>query len=131
MTVKAILAILLVLTLSACSDSPAVSEARMKVEQQISDNSNGVVRLVSFEKTDGQQFDSGSKRYKMSYVAEVEFLADCRWYGSDRMMKPFEAYAFPDATRFASLGPVVGGRKGERRKVVSTIEFQKTERGWQ
>ena len=43
--------------LAGCSGTPSVFQARAKLEGQIQQQSNGLIRLVSFQKTDGAMHD--------------------------------------------------------------------------
>src|SRR5438270_10564011 len=68
---------------TSCSSSPTEDDARHILEQKIQDQSEGVIKLLSFHKTDGIERDiKGTKGYQIDYTAEVEFLENCAWLGS-------------------------------------------------
>lgn len=141
MNTRSLLAITLALTLVGCSRTPSTSDARQKLENQIQQQSNGLIKLVSFEKTDGAMHEMmGMKAYEMSYAAEVEFLEDCLWSGGNNLMgwngsfyaqrgkpkPPQEVFG-----RFFDLNQgLKPANKGERFRFTGHMNFQKTERGW-
>ena len=87
MRTRAFLAVALVLTVTGCSGTPSESDGRAKLENQIQQQSNGLISLVSFSKTDGVMHEMmGIKEYEMSYSAEVEFVDNCMWRGGNSLM---------------------------------------------
>jgi len=110
------------LLMTGCNSSssvPGESEGRQTVEEQVKDESRGLMKLVSFEKTNGQAFDVlGVKGYSMEYKVVVEFLDDGKWLSDFR------------GTR--GTGPGLGKptKKGERVTIEGVLRFEKTERGW-
>ena len=114
--------------LAACSPTlPSESDARSKVEQQIQNYSHGLIRLLSFEKTNGVR-QEGMGMYYIEYTAEIEFLDDCMWTS-----KPF-FWATPGIRERESGGfndEQKPGKKGEHRKTTGAVRFTKTEKGWQ
>lgn len=55
-----------------CSGKPNASTGRRVVEQQIADNSNGLLKLISFKKVNGTEAEPmGVKIYEMEYEAEI------------------------------------------------------------
>jgi predicted small lipoprotein YifL len=119
------------------SDQPTVAQARTQLEGEIKEQSGGLIKLVSFEKTDGKAEDfGGAKSYEMSYTAEVEFMEDCTW---NRSPNAFSQYVFSAHSRAKhSKADLEGDRlpgfksakKEERAKISGKMEFEKTERGW-
>ncbi|MCL4179495.1 MAG: hypothetical protein KJ072_17335 [Verrucomicrobia bacterium] len=110
---------LLVALFSACSSNPAPpteADARSVLKQQIRDFSQGLIKLVEFQKTGEKALDSIMLVYA---TAKIEFLEDCDW--------PFD-------TQVVALKVVPGAtpkvRKGEQRTVNLTMQFQKTDGGW-
>ena len=66
---------------------PSEAQARTKLETKINQESNELIRLVSFDKTDGTAHElMGMKGYEMSYSAEIEFVEDCMWSGGNDLM---------------------------------------------
>ena len=50
------------------------------IEGRIANESEGLIKLVSFEKMKGQSFEAmGVKGYRMEYKAKIEFVDDCVW----------------------------------------------------
>ena len=69
-----------------CSDKPSESDGRAKLESRIQQQSNALIRVASFQKTDGVLHDMMEYQYQMSYTAEVEFLDDVMWSGGNNLM---------------------------------------------
>ncbi|MEY2571929.1 MAG: hypothetical protein QOJ87_142 [Verrucomicrobiota bacterium] len=140
MNVRVVLIILAALMLESCSDTPSPSDARQKLANQIQQQSNGLIKLVSFEKTDGvMQEMMGIKAYQMSYTAEVEFLDDCIWTAGNNLVgwdgsfraqrnQALSSGALNDFFN-ASQG-LKPAKKGEHFTFTGQMAFEKTERGW-
>lgn len=96
--------------------APTEADARADVEQDIKDFSQGCIKLVDFQKTGEQVFESVML---VNATARIEFLEDCNW--------PFD-------TMVVALKTVPGDapnvRKGEQRTANLTLQFHKTDRGW-
>ena len=121
------------------SSSPSESEARTKLERQIQRESGGLIKLVSFEKTDGITRELvGGKNYEMIYTAEIEFLENCIWRGGNDVV-PWDGTF--NAKR--NDGPATGAlaysayslgltlaQKGQRLKFNGTLVLEQTENGW-
>jgi hypothetical protein len=115
------------LWLAACSSStPSPTDGRRVVEAQIGQQSNGLIKLVSFEKTNGQETDfMGAKGYIMDYKAEIEFLDTCVWGTGG-----FGGGDFVAARSSPMMFGVQKMQKGQRTTVSGKLGFRKTERGW-
>jgi len=118
----------------SCSSTPSSGDAKQIVQQKIEKFSHGRIKLVSFEKTNGQQAERfGIKVYNLEFVCEIEFLDDCKWippFGTAKLVKSQDFWAkFEDDLK--SIGnqsrPV---KKGNTAKVTSYVVFEKTEKGW-
>jgi len=146
----------LALFCSACSSRPSVSEGRTKLEADIERDSSGLMRLLSFEKTDGVNREiSGLKVYELYYRAEIEFVEDCLWTGGSDASHPFLALQLPPEIeakvtneqkeveakvaeklrkRFSitatSVDKNIRVKKGDRKQVTGQLLFKRTERGW-
>src|ERR1035437_7217472 len=59
---------------SGCSSSPSPNQAEQQLSQIITSKSKGQIKLIGFQKTNGQKVDNDS--YEMTYQAEIEFEAD-------------------------------------------------------
>jgi hypothetical protein len=127
--------VLTVLALSGCGGPPSPSDGRKQVETQIQAESNGLIRLVSFDKTNGLDRDLGGRKlYEMEYTAEIEFLDNCIWNsGGERgwngsfvaiLKQPGHEGSFRGS--FDPLEP----SKGEHQRVNGKLKFEKTEQGW-
>ncbi len=107
------------LFIAGCSSNPSESEGKAVAEKQLGEQSQGKIKIVDFEKVDGQEGEfMGVKVYSMDVEYEVEFTAPCEWNSF---------------TGFASL-PGLSNKQfkaGERAKFSASIQFGKTENGWQ
>jgi hypothetical protein len=131
----------LTLYLSGCSSSstPSSREGKAEIEQRIKEQSNGMIKLVSFDKTDGQPFEAfGIKGYRLLYKAEIEFLDNCAWSAGQfgRWEGNFQAVHPKPTSSLQSLLPEGGlgmtpVKKGERTSVSGEVVFAKSENGWQ
>jgi hypothetical protein len=84
----------------------------------------GIVKVVSFTKTDGQTSDQfGVKYYLMSYTAELEPLVDV-------YIHPWERYIIKCDYSKSSYNPSDVRKKGEQFRYTGAITFQKSEIGW-
>jgi hypothetical protein len=124
------------LALNNCSASPSQSDAEQSLRQQIDSESGGQIKLVSFNKTDGQEFEViGVQGYNMDYEAEIEFQADGTWF------KGVQGIGFGFSTQQATPGSMaafenqtVGGgqnvHRGDRIKIAGVMQGEKKESGW-
>ena len=121
-----IIPILVGLFLVGCSgpSSPSESVGKQIVERQIQEQSKGLIKLVSFRKTNAT---GGDAAYQMEYEVEIEFSDDVRVFQDPMMKGPF----------YAEVGAVQPihfmmkqRRKGEKTKQTGTLGFEKTEKGW-
>ena len=117
--IQLLIPLLLVALFSACSPnstSPTEADARAVLEQQIRDSSQGLIKLVEFQKTGEKALESVML---VNATAKIEFLEDCNW---------------PIDTMVIALKVVPGAtpnvRKGEQRTVNLTLEFLKTDGDW-
>lgn len=124
------------LVLAGCSGTPSEAEARRTLEDKIQKQSAGLIRLVSFQKTDGmtQEF-AGMKGYHMEYTAEIEFLDDCMWSAGAFMWEGnFFAKRGHSTSGMAGFMDLSQGfkpaRKGDRHRFSGSFDYVKTERGW-
>lgn len=118
-----------VVILAGCSGPPSESDGRNALEEKIRANSNGLIRLASFQKTNGiAQEIEGMKLYEMEYTADIEFLEDCVWSGTYRGEARL-FYAEPRGQRkwFGAFEPA---SKGQHQRLTGRFSFQKAEKGW-
>ena len=105
-----------------CSSTPSESDAKKILESKIAKESGGLIKLVSFTKTNAILSEvQGVKVYTLEYEATIEFL-EGRWW---LFTQGFRVSRRESAT-FASAR----FRAGERRSITGEMEFKKTERGW-
>lgn len=131
-----ILSLFAIVALSACGGPPTESDGRKILEAKIQSQSNGLIKLVSFEKTNGVQMEHmGMKAYMMDFQAEIEFLDDCMWDGSAPSIFAGSFNAVRDQpSGNDSLSPAYAGKqkatKGQRHKGPGIFIFKKSEQGW-
>jgi hypothetical protein len=108
-----------------------VAVAQSALSKRIQRESNGLVQLVSFEKTNGIEGDfMGTHFYKIEYVATIVPVEDCMWYlGGDSWNGSFEAVPGQriDTPQFVSKLPA---KKGQETRVSGYINLVKTDNGW-
>ena len=111
--------LLFVALFSACSPNsttPTEADARAVLEQQIRDFSQGLIKLMEFQKTGEKALDT---LVLVNATAKIEFLEDCNW--------PFDTMV---VTLKTVPGDAPNVRKGEQRTANLTLQFHKTDRGW-
>ena len=116
--VSAILSILAVVLLAGCSSRPSESTGRAVLQNAIATESKGMIKLVSFRKTNGT---GGGTYYHMEYEAQIEFSATGTWY-------PLYLFTVGQVEPPPPLGHNVSA--GHRETVQGSLSFEKTERGW-
>ena len=125
--------------LSGCSSSPSVGDGERAVQDRIKQESEGRIKLVKFEKTNGLQAEVGGvKTYAMEFTAEIEFTEDCKWvtgmFGMQlgfRTSKPLPKGANAlEQFRDASMNTGDLFAKGQKAQVSGVVRFVKKERGW-
>ena len=130
--------------LSGCSGPPSANEGRQAIEDRIKRDSGGRIRLVQFQKTNGQLAEvMGVKVYSFEFETEIEFLEACKWnirtfagaIMDDELS--FRTTKSPDKplnelAQFTELATNPGTEvsKGQRFKLVGAIRFEKKEKGW-
>jgi len=123
--------------LAACSGPPSESDGRSALESKVQAQSNGLIKVASFQKTNGVAREFGGvKAYELDYTAEIEFTDDCMWGGGGPFGwdGSFEAARGQPRGALDSFNPKYFGKqaakKGQRQKVTGKFAFEKTERGW-
>ncbi len=111
--------LLLTLCLAACSgplNPPTEAEARAVMERDITNFSQGCIKLVKFRLINEQELGN---ILMVKAEAEIEFLADCNW---------------PIETLVLVTKPLPGAvptmKKGDRRMMNVTLQFSRSEQGW-
>jgi hypothetical protein len=121
-----------VAVLTGCDGTPSESDGRKLFESSIQSRCNGLIKLVSFEKTDGvQQELFGMKFYEMKFTAGIEILDDCTWNIWDEGKGVSASRRQPGEGLGLSRNFGYNlGSKGQLCKVSGKFTFQKTEKGW-
>jgi hypothetical protein len=131
---------LMAIVLAGCKDSqpsandkdsqPSANDGEKIVRDKVEANSNGIIKLASFHKTNGQSSNvNGISTYNMEYEAEIVSTADCKWWvGEDYFYfgKHLE-FKTESGTGMDQSRPM---KKGQYAKIVGAIHFEKTENGW-
>jgi hypothetical protein len=118
--------VLTALFLAGCSSQPSQSAGKQIIEKTIQDESKGLIKLLSFRKTNAT---SRGNYYVMEFEVEIEYLEDCVLEG----VGPFSraSRGLFKAERGSSLRglPYQPKKKGKERRS-GELEFEKTEKGW-
>ncbi len=110
--------------LIGCSSTPSGSEGREILETTIHTNSEGLIKLVDFEKTNGQEGELfGVKIYSMEFKAEIEFASDCYWNDAFQVSTQLRPM-------WAQMQGLQKGTARTKQTITGTIHFEKTEEGW-
>lgn len=117
----------------------SVADARQYVSNLIERNSGGGLKLIAFEKTDGQASESGGvKAYRMDTMATVQHQRAFSWcadgYATTVDMSWFHELR-PDGLHSLSpyalcTGSTVAGSEGDRASVSIALVFTRSEAGW-
>jgi hypothetical protein len=120
-----------ILSFTACAKGPSENDARRSFEEELHQQSHGLIRLVSFAKTNGA-ITNGI--YKMWYTADLEFLDDCCWTGghSNADHKPFQAGRLDEGLNrdYVNVGEMQLAKKGLHQSISGILYLEKTEGGW-
>ena len=116
---------------SGCSLSdPSASDAQRVFENKIRNEAQGRIRLVSFQKTNGQKRQMfGENVYHLEFQAEIEFTQNCKWVKNADNTLSLRTTPPPSNALFdTDIGPVV--QAGQRQIINGSFDFEKTEQGW-
>lgn len=130
--------IALCVTMSGCSLSPSAGDGKRAIEDRISKDSAGRIKLNDFRKTDAQQGEvMGIKFYGLEFEAEIEFLENCKWVTglmgqqiTFRTVKPNSSASPTVQLMEAAENPGMQVSKGDRMHLVGVVRFVKKESGW-
>jgi hypothetical protein len=137
-SLEALTTLFLLVTLCGCGGAPTEDAAKQYAQQNIKGEAvfqnevaedKNLITLVNLHKTNAEtgHNQSGVENYIMKFEGEIEFTEDCFSYGGLLVSRR-------DAGKINSNGgPVNGGpvKKGQRAKILGSVEFKKTEKGWQ
>ena len=123
--------------IGACSSAPSQSAAEEFIRNRIKKESGDKIRLISFQKTNGQETAlNGVSSYTFEYEAEIEFLERCRWGTKNDFNGQWRGdfVVFPPRDEPGFFGglfqPFADAEKDSQTKVRAFVVFQKTEQGW-
>jgi hypothetical protein len=125
--------------LCGCSSEPDEGDATKVLRDKIARESTGRIVLRTLQKTDGKQERVfGAEAYELHYVAEIEFLEDCRWMdvglGSTVLFETIppqaESEGWDKFHPFHAANNSVAVAKGYRQKISGALLFEKFESGW-
>jgi hypothetical protein len=123
---------------ASCSSTPSSANAKEIINSRIERQSKGRIKLVNFQKTNGQMGEIfGVKVYQLSYKGEIEFLEDCFWVKGMDSAVGIGSVNFRTTTVHEGLRNPLGAmnnrtmmKKGARSKISGQLTFEKTEKGW-
>ncbi len=132
------LSIALLMLLLACSpEKPSIEIVKSKLEEKITKQSKGLIKLVFINKTDGLESEiNGVRMYEFTYNYEIEILKNvfkCGYGG-------FESPSFQENFVVSDQKPVQRGfipirctlfKKGVKITLFDKATFYKSENGWQ
>jgi len=119
--------------------SPSLDEAKLVLQQRIATESQGHIKLVSFSKTELQEFQAkGVAGRRLSYAADIEFDANGVWsrWADNPTHLNFEFAAVGRmwaGTAGTITSDLQGNRvmsKGDRIKIAGVMTGTKSEQGW-
>lgn len=115
-----------------CSSTPSESDAQRELESKIAKESGGLIKLVSFTKTNAILSEvQGVKVYTLEYEATIEFLEDRSWlhrtYGVVPGIGFFRVIQHKPHGREREKKSV---KAGQRESITGEIKFEKMEKGW-
>jgi hypothetical protein len=127
--------------LTGCSFKPSEGDGQQAVQNQINQQAQGRIRLISFHKTNGQMAEINAvKVYSLEFQSEIEFTENCKWaignYGqqlSFQTSKPVTQQQGGVWGQFldnAVANPGVLANQGQRVQLFGVIHFEKKENGW-
>lgn len=136
-TIQFSVTVLIIALFVGCSDSqPSAGDGERFIRHIIDEQSEGIIKLVSFKKTNGQKGEErGVPFYFMVYQVKIEFTNDCKWLTPDNIngARNFFGTIPPSAHNTISDHISEGKwvKKGDRGEVNGKIIFTKTEQGWE
>lgn len=114
------------------TSDPSESSARDVMEYNIFCQSQNVMQLVQFQKTDGQKrINAGVEYYVLFFTAQINFQTDAWWHNADARWFFFSEYRHG---KFENKRPPylnwVKWQAGEAILFKGSVAFEKSERGW-
>ncbi|MEY2518313.1 MAG: hypothetical protein QOF24_72 [Verrucomicrobiota bacterium] len=127
------LLLLLTLATSACGQKrPTEDELRLWFHASMDLQSNYLMRMLSFSKTNG--IDGAPNVYHVEWTAKADFLADCMWGDPPSGQRPFlvtRGIADPNTLAgFSDSFGKVAAHKGDTISMSGEMILENTEKGW-
>jgi hypothetical protein len=125
--------------ITACSFTVQDTQAKVAqdaLSKRIQSESNGLIKLGSFEKVyEMERGSRGAKICEISYTATVEALEDCLWsLGESYWDGSFGAVRKRPQGGIDAFNPhlfgKVPGTKGQQQHISGVLMLEKTENGW-
>jgi hypothetical protein len=131
------LAVILLLALCSCSQSPSETQGKEALQEYLSEQVDGSpFEIVSFSKSDGQKMEvQGTPFYKLMFVADVSFPKgyhpECLKLEQYGGMEGFQI-GMQCSNKFNpfSDNPLKALPEGDKTKLSGNIIFSKSENGW-
>lgn len=134
--IRVFVLVIVAFLLAGCSGAPSESDARRYIEERIQSQSNGLISLVGFKKTNAIDREVlGQKLHVVEFELEIEFKQDLTWKGPG----PFGWEGRFDAQPGHPSGMAimmmisqgfVQANRGERKQIAGQLVYEKTEKGW-
>lgn len=119
----------------SCSSKPEIADVEQNLRDQISQESDGRIELVSIEKTNSldQEF-MGQEVHTIEYKAKIKFLKNCFMYvnksGTGPYIQDFKTYTEEPEFIPSLQMQIVECNKGVEVDYVGSSNFGNTENGW-
>lgn len=140
--------ILFIVALAGCGRSqPSAADGEKVIADKIASQSEGRIKLISFQKTNGQAAEvMGVSIYRLEYSAVIEFMEDGKWLIDDPLggagghagfhtakFQPKVANGQFTWTNWVSdtQQPGTPLKRGQGERIGGVITFEKKENGWQ
>ncbi len=120
---------------SSCSSKPDIGDIEQTLKEQISNESEGRIELVSIEKTNSIDREiMGQEVHTIEYKAKLKFLKDCYMYvnksGYGPYIESFKTYSeAPEFVPSLQMQSVIC-KKGVEIDYAGSATFSNTEEGW-
>ncbi len=135
-SITIIMTILLTVVIQSCSLDNKPELAKNELENRINNQSNGMIKLLSLEKTDGKENNfMGYKSYEMDFKVTIEYQKDCyksigvgNWLYTDFVTeetKPTDPWSYVLGAQVVYLP------KGKKVEIYGVAGYEQKESGWQ
>jgi hypothetical protein len=128
--------------ISGCSSNPSPSDGKQAIQNQITQDAQGRIKLIEFHKINGQLAEINAiKVYSLEFEAEIEFTEDCKWvvgrFGenlsfitSKLINTPSSGFDWNKFLDDTSVHPGTAIKQGHQENISGVIRFEKKENGW-